>query len=169
MSANNGAEAEAEAEAEAMEGTGSLLDLRKTAGMTGLCPAWGLPPRPGVRALAAWGARAIYKIFTERDRRTGRRIPPEIDLLWDRQEFKYDALDPVAVKACKKLQKWINTKGIKKLSRECSARFITGDCSEVVEVVDGDFMLIATPRASYGYLYIGAWISQSQPHSVKEK
>ena len=142
----------------AVEGTGSLLDLRKEAGTVGLCPEWGLPPRPGVRALAAWGARAIYKNSAGRDQRTGRKIPPEIDLLWDRQEFKHDSLDQVAVKACKRLQKWINTKGIKRLRRECMARCITGDCAEVVEIVDGDFMLIASPRASYGYLYIGAWV-----------
>lgn len=152
----------------AAEGTGSLIELRKTAaaGTTGLCPEWGLPPRPGVLALAAWGARAIYKITTERDRKTGRKIPPEIDLLWDRQEFKYDALDPLAVKAVGRLQKWISAKGMKKLSRECMTRFITGDCAEVVEIVDGDFMLIASPRKSYGYLYIGAWIV---PHTAKEK
>jgi len=126
-----------------------------------LKPAWGFPPPSNENVLCAWGARAIYKFNFDRDHR-GRREPPMIDLLWDRQDFvpHVDApeVEVALVRGKEKLQKWLNTKGLKKLATKCLKECITGDCGDVVAITDGDFGIIASPRQSYGYLYIGAWL-----------
>lgn len=111
-------------------------------------------------APVAWGARAIYKIGSVEVRFTkaGKRLkrPREvteatIDILWDRQSWHGEPA------ACKALSAWLNKKALPALRRECVARYITGDSDERVEI-DGDgYKLVASPRESYGYLYITAW------------
>lgn len=131
-----------------------------------LKPEWGLPPE--ANAVAAWGARAIYK-FGGRTERVRRKVPKsnparyrfvekfvmgaDIDLLWDRQSMVGGT-----EKERKVLQSWLNKKGLKKLKKECEAQSLTSSCDEVVWVRDGKFGLYANPRSSYGYLYIGAWL-----------
>jgi hypothetical protein len=143
-----------------METTQTIPELR---------PEWGLPPNPG--AIVAWGARAIYK-FGARYKRVPRKVPKsdpprykyvekmihgaDIDLLWDRQSMVGGT-----EKERKQLQSWLNSKGLKKLKKECEAQRLIGDCEVTVWVRDGKFVLYANPRRSYGYLYIGAWMEQS--------
>ena len=43
------------------------------------------------------------------------------------------------------------------LKKACSASYITVDCNEVVTYDRDGYHLEASPRESYGYLYIGAW------------
>lgn len=133
--------------------------------VTELKPEWGLAPSP--RAVVAWGARAIYK-FGSRTERVRRKVPKsnpprykfvekyvtgaDIDLLWDRQSM-VGGTD----KEREQLKRWLNSKGLKKLKKECEKRYLSGDADETVQVRDGDFVIMANPRRSYGYLYIGAW------------
>jgi cytoskeleton bundling-enhancing protein CbeA-like protein len=130
-----------------------------------LKPEWGLTPSP--RAVVAWGARAIYK-FGWRTERVRRKVPKsnppryrfvekrttgaDIDLLWDRQSM-VGGTD----KEREQLKNWLNKKGLKKLKKECEKRYLSTSADETVQVRDGNFMIMANPRASYGYLYIGAW------------
>lgn len=86
-----------------------------------------------------WGARAIY-----RDR--------SIDLLHDRQQFVGDP------NTCAALQAWLNETALPKL-RALAAEFTLPSPEEngLVVISGGGFRLHASPRSSYGYLYIGAW------------
>lgn len=126
---------------------------------------WGIQPPNGTRL--AWGARAIYKLHTTPGtyrRRPGKRplmitretTTADIDLLWDRQG-SVGALD-VTDKERTAFDRWLNTKGLPALRRECVKQYITGDTDAVVTLTIGDYMITASPRASHGYLYIGAWL-----------
>ena len=135
---------------------------------TPLTPEWGLPPDN--YAVVAWGARAIYK-FGSRQERVQRKVPKsdppryktvnktvtgaDIDLLWDRQSMVGGT-----EKEREQLKNWLNKKGMKLLKKECAAERLMGDCETTVWVRDGKFTLYANPRRSYGYLYIGAWLSE---------
>lgn len=99
--------------------------------------AWGLSAPEGVKA--SWGARAIYK------------APTSIDLLWDRQSMDGPEEDQ------EKLSVWINKKGLKGLKVLLKKNYLGGDEMREVEFRDGGYVIRANPRASYGYLYIGAW------------
>lgn len=123
-------------------------------------PNWGITPPAGV--VAAWGARAIYTEnrlaheanYTKRGQKRKRGLVNhfDIDLCWDRQGAAGRNGD------LEELSKWLNAVALKRLAKECSDRYITRDCEEWVEFTDGRFTLKASPRASYGYLYIGAWV-----------
>lgn len=131
-----------------------------------LRPGWGFAPPPEVPAIAAWGARAIYSLprvnLDPPRRKRGARKPasrvrvPEatVDLLWDRQGSAGDA------DGMKLLQDWLNAPGgaLQQLRQRCAKEYVTTDCDDVITITDGAFTLIASPRSSYGYLYIGAWV-----------
>lgn len=89
-------------------------------------------------AACAWGARAIYK-------------PYEIDLLHDRQSWSGEEAK------IKKLQTWLNKVALPKLRKEVKREYLETNESREIVISDGKFQLIANPRSSYGYLYIGAW------------
>ena len=120
-------------------------------------PEWGLPPRGPFTV--AWGARAIFNPQPYREPKIirGRKpkpypIPNEIDLLWDRQDMvggtKEEREAFVAI---------LNEKALP-LLREAvhKARFDRATDEAVTVEIDG-LVIVANPRASHGYLYIGAW------------
>ena len=99
-----------------------------------------------------WGARAIF----ERGRFEGfgkrqKWVPPYIDLVHDRQSFigrddprKEEFMDWLNKLALPALRKW--------------AEGVRLDSKEVFTFGNGVFVLKATPNASFGYMYIGAWL-----------
>lgn len=97
---------------------------------------WGLQPPEG--CLAAWGARAIYN-------------NREVDILHDRQGT---AGDPEEIK---KLLKWLNSKGLTGFRKMLKKEDLLGSDNRVVTYKAGGYVIKANPRASYGYLYLGAW------------
>lgn len=140
--------------------------MNNTQAAESLKTEWGL--QPSADAKVAWGARAIYK-YGGRYERVRRKVPKSnppryktaekfvtsasIELLWDRQ-----GMTGGTKAEREELQKWLNSKGLKALKKECEARALGGSDDETVWVRDGKFSLCANPRASYGYLYIGAWV-----------
>jgi len=118
------------------------MDTSTTTEAAILNPGWGLKPEPG--AIVAWGARAIYKSY-----------PVDVDLLGDRMGM---AGGNKVDRRC--LADWINKVGLKLLKEQCATRGIRGDSEEVVRIEAGDFVLVASPRASHGYLYIGVWLQK---------
>lgn len=91
---------------------------------------------PTTDVAAAWGARAIF-------------TRGSIDILYDRQQMTGDP------EARHILAGWVDTVGLPKLA-ELTKR-LRGSETSVVEWDDGEFHIEASPQASYGYLYIGAW------------
>ena len=108
-----------------------------------------------------WGARAIFE--TSRFEGYGikrKLVPPYIDLLTDRQSFvgnehprKEEFVKWVSRVALPALRKW--------------AEGVRLDSKEVFVFGNGVFVLKASPNASYGYMYIGAW-AISNPTTTKE-
>lgn len=95
---------------------------------------WGL--QPPETAIGAWGARAIY-------------TPPDgIDLVYDRKSVAGAHEDVI---------KWLSRTGLEKLRKLLRGARLGQDSDEMVYVSDGRFTLAATPRRSFGYLFIGAW------------
>jgi hypothetical protein len=98
-----------------------------------------------------WGARAIFE--SGRFEGFGKKqkyIPPYIDLVHDRQSFvgneherKQEFLDWLNKTALPALRKW--------------AEGVSPDSRDVFVYGNGVFVLKASPNASYGYMYIGAW------------
>lgn len=131
---------------------------------------WGLRDVVPPEARIAWGARAIYKIHHDhgeyrvrgRDAQ-GRKRPAlcvrrpsttvEIGLMWDRQGT--GCVGDVTERERKALARWLNTKGLTALRKACVKQYVTGDTMIVIER-DG-YTIAASPRCSYGYLYISAW------------
>jgi len=130
-------------------------------GPVALKPAWGMEPPVG--AVAAWGARAIYTAnrqsyaanYTKRGtlRKRGREPRFTVELLHDRMG---PAGDPALVKG---LCAWLDKVGMPRLRKECDVKFVTPDSNDRIEFTDGRYTLVASPRESYGYLYIGAWMT----------
>jgi hypothetical protein len=105
---------------------------------------WGL--QPPEEATIAWGARAIYKYHPS-------AAEIMIDLLHDRQSTIGEQTELCA------LLDWVNETALPALKRELSRRAVTGECSETVRVVSSKgFAIDASPNASYGYLYIVAYV-----------
>ena len=99
--------------------------------------AWGI--HAPAEAKVSWGARAIY------------RAPTGIDLLWDRQSMD-------GLKEDKEpLSKWINETGLPGLKKILKSDYLAGDEHREVEFREGGYVIKANPRASHGYLYMGAW------------
>ena len=98
---------------------------------------WGIKAPEGVRV--SWGARAIFK------------APQGIDLLWDRQEIAGTK------KARAALSNWINTVGLAGLKAELAKEYVSPRDHKDVIYRQGGYIIIGNPRASGGYLYLGAW------------
>jgi hypothetical protein len=144
---------------------------------TGACAAcvaarpilpWGGPAPAGVTV--AWGARAIYRLDTRPAPRkeTPRKAPApgarprrpaaprtittaEIDLLWDRQGGIGDS----AARA--PLMAWINKVGLPALRLACAAAYLTPDSEARLTISRDGYTITASPRSSYGYLYVTAY------------
>lgn len=87
-----------------------------------------------------WGARAIL------DRHGN------VDIVWDRQQMEGgDDLDR------QRLAKWLETKGIPRLRRMLRKSPLGLYENDEVQVLQGGYILMANPKASYGYLYITAY------------
>lgn len=144
-------------------------DNTNTTAVESLKPGWGLLPPLG--AVAAWGARAIYtpaglSISPTRYTRNGyplhertksgrisrakpKKLPAQIDLLWDRQGTAGNERD------VSRLCHWLDRYALPKLRKECA---LSPSGHETLEIIEGNFTLVASTKASYGYLYIGAWV-----------
>lgn len=124
--------------------------------------AWGISPPEEVNAIAAYGARAIYHGLrvsqTTRSADGKRRLKKprtvtdvDVDIVWDRQDAQ-----GVEKKA---LVEWINSVGMSKIKAQLVECVVEPQHNIPVEFHDGRFHITANPKASYGYLYIGAWVS----------
>lgn len=123
---------------------------------------WGLRP-PAEYVGVRWGARAIYKLHsvTEQHRQryggkyrnvSKQKTVAEIDILPDRQAM----LDGTEEER-QALAAWYNKTGARLLEKRCLAEYLTGDSDDSVTIDEGGYRLVASPRASYGYLYVGVW------------
>ena len=88
--------------------------------------------------MAWWGARAI---FTNR----------VIDLLPDRMNTEGEEAE------IEKLCKWLNKTGLAKLRKLVKSEGIWPEDNRQVRYEDDKYVIVANPRESCGYLYIGAW------------
>lgn len=100
---------------------------------------WGRPIPSDAKV--GMGARAILKCG----------YPPYIDFLHDRMSWDGTPDD------CRELSSWINRTAVPQLKKQMMDMGISTMSSEVLTVEDGAFRLEASPQASGGYLYIGAW------------
>jgi hypothetical protein len=98
---------------------------------------WGI--RPETNPEPWWGARAIYK------------APDTIDLLWDRQSIKGSDDER------KGLAEWLNSQGLKKIKEVVKEARLGGNEFREVQFKSDGFIIVANPRESCGYLYMGAW------------
>lgn len=114
---------------------------------------------PAADAVAVWGARAIYSrdrgAFEQNYTKSGKprkrgRVPWfTVDLLWDRKDATGDKA------ALKRLCDWLDKVALPKLRMEID---LEPSESTNYTIEDENFTLHANPRASYGYLYITAWV-----------
>lgn len=96
-----------------------------------------------------WGARAIYKGYTDNYR---------VDLLPDRQH--YEGEDDQVFLA------WLNGRALPWLRAKVRQLALSTDSNEVLELQEYKYILKASPNGSYGYLYIGAGelpVEQGEP------
>tara|TARA_Y100001972_G_scaffold86808_1_gene106192 strand:+ start:129 stop:446 length:318 start_codon:yes stop_codon:yes gene_type:complete len=100
--------------------------------------AWGLKAPEGVSV--AWDARAIYKAG-------------HVDLLHDRQSWTGDK----RTRARKALLAWLNGVGLRKIKETVKEAYLPSDSAETVAYREGGFVIKASPRQSYGYLYLVAY------------
>lgn len=126
-------------------------------------PAWGWN---GVEALPegvtlAYGARAIYSLRVVQIRRaryTDYKSVATIDVPYDRQSLVPGA----PTREVKRFCAWIN-KALPRLTKACERLGLTPDSRAEVTIERGGYKLVASPRASYGYLYIRAWRLPVEP------
>lgn len=132
------------------------------------------PPRMGIKppenySGPSWMARAIYTmepIYKPETRRvkvgarsrlikTGRNIQigtqPHFHLLPDRMDCEGDEAETKALCA------WLDKIGLPELRKRLCSEFVTPESHTIVAVDDGAYQLQASPRRSFGYLYLGAW------------
>lgn len=114
--------------------------------------SWGNNMMPeGVGAYVAFGARTI-------------KNKAGVEFLPDRQGWwcEYtDETNPSARKACvSRLQGWLLGARLTALKKWTTT--VGPDSEEVYELNEGDYHLRASPCASYGYVYIAAWIDNVQ-------
>lgn len=149
-------------------------------------PSWGFHGAAPEGSPHIWGARAIYKLINHDTvyARTGRGMPRKvlhrayteasIDIPYDRHEMISPALategniaaavqNHTTERARKAFAKWIQNKGIPAVRKWCVKSYVTGDSNDRFELIDGaaGFAIVAGPCASYGYLYITAWVVAS--------
>lgn len=96
------------------------------------------PDRPCV---ACWGARAIYHT-----------AGGYVDILWDRQDAVGDRDHVKSVCA------WFNEFGRAMLQAKIEETELPTYSCTGVEIEAGSMRLIASPRGSYGYLYLCAML-----------
>jgi len=120
-------------------------------------PSWGIKPPTDTNIVAAWGARAIYKPAGIDDSAAERHWR-----LTGKQSRAKGRHVPAKIMDVKRLKKWVNTKGLRLLSKLS----LVDNSKEIVTYTDGPFTITASPKGSHGYLYIGAWVTQAQ--SVEE-
>jgi hypothetical protein len=103
---------------------------------------WGLRPGPDDGApTPVWGARAIYH-----------QDAASFDLLPDRQSCTGGTDESRA-----QLVQWLIAHGIPALRKLLAREKLPSNSQETVEIRDHGFVLRASPRRSYGHLYVGAW------------
>jgi len=100
---------------------------------------WGYPID---NAAVYWGARAIYNWNSY-----------YIDLLPDRQS--YEGAEQTSAEGAA-FCRWVNTKALPWLRKTVKRAKPSPNSEEVFELVEGDYVLRASCRSSYGYIYIGA-------------
>jgi len=106
---------------------------------------WGIQPPDGPDTIVAcaWSARAIY------DGRT-------VDVLHDRQDVCGAPGDRAA------LVRWLDERALPHLRDLAAGRDLPGTRDQHEVRVRGDgYVLVADPRRSSGYLYLGAWADPS--------
>ena len=100
-----------------------------------------------------WGARAILnEAHYEGFGLKMKRIAAYIDLLQDRQSFVGQE-DPKK----QEFVDWINKRALPSCRKWADDKWVMGDSREVFTFEEGEYVLKASPNASYGYMYIGAW------------
>ena len=104
---------------------------------------WGYGVPEGVKT--SWGARAIYDIEPSENR------DPYFSLLHDRQTGSGEK------KKREVLSKWVNEVGFQLLDDQLKKQNVQKSDAIVITVSEGDYTLVASPNASYGYLYISAY------------
>ena len=110
---------------------------------------WGYPIE---NAVVYWGARAIYQDY----------CGGHIDLLPDRQSFEC----PADKEQAKPFLKWLDKVALPWLRKIVKKERPAVSSERVFELVEGAFVLRASCRASYGYMYIGAAQLAAQPQEV---
>lgn len=100
--------------------------------------AWG--GEVPMHAPAAWGCRAILE-------------HKNIDLVPDRRAFYYKEDE----KELKELGKWLDTRALKELRKYHDKIGFCQDDNTIWSFAEKGFAMLASPRASFGYLYIVAW------------
>jgi len=95
-----------------------------------------------------WGARAIFK------------NPDCLDIVHDRQQFNNYASS--FRKPREDLWAWAQEKGVPRLRKELVKQSVSTRDACLVTVLDSNYTIIADPRKSAGYLYIGAWCNDSE-------
>lgn len=126
-------------------------------------PQWGYGSPPNGTKLA-WGGRAIYTLRSwmnpyfkngKKRKNPKREEIVDLDIPYDRISMVSDS-DFVEHKA---FTTWINKKGIPWIKDECVKRGFSGSETAVIEWIDSSngYAIKASPKASYGYLYITAW------------
>ncbi len=119
---------------------------------------WGLQPPP--TATMAWGARAIYKlesITTKRTRKVGGKVQRynatttevTIDVLADRQGVVGGGPEDQQA-----MCSYINRRVIAQLRKHCRDKYLVANSEQTLSFNEGGYTVTASPRASYGYLYI---------------
>jgi hypothetical protein len=112
-------------------------------------PWFGLQPPEDVPVVAAWGCRAIL---------TGGVGKQYIDVLWDRKQlWTPDGADVVA------FTDWLQAAVGPWLIANCNQSWIDPASSKRFELDAAPYHAVASPRASYGYLYVGAWQAEPPP------
>ena len=89
---------------------------------------------------AVWGARLIYPA----------------DLVWDRQDNDYTG-DGDREAALKQLHEWLNRGALNAALKACH-RFRSDEQRHAVLHEDERGIIVGNPNASYGYVYVAAWL-----------
>jgi len=106
-----------------------------------------------------WGARGIYtapRFVTEGYGRKARekQVSCNLDIWAERATASgLDQKTPEGEAFCK----WINKTALPALKKWCNDQWITGDSRKVFALREGQYTMMASTNASYGYIYVGCW------------